>query len=155
MSDQTKARAMSWYMIAEPCKGPTKLRAPERITAAAYKATESEASVEARVTQWLTERGYNVHPLVSEVERGYRGKSRRNPPGTPDLIAVGPWEATLGFLPSKLYLEMKKAKGGRHSAEQVAMQAKLRAQGFCVFAHRSDGTDVIEQLDAWAKGGFK
>ena len=126
-------------------------------TPAEYKATESEASVEARVTQWLTERGYRVHVLVTEVERGYKGRSRRNEAGTPDLIAVRPygiavrpydWEPVL-------YLELKKAKGGRHSADQVAMQATLRAEGFCVFAHRSDGTDVIEQLEEWAKGDFR
>lgn len=132
------------------------------MTRAQYKATESETSVEARVTQWLKERGYRVHVLVTEVERGFKGKSRRNEAGTPDLLAVGAWDMFVErgqptgalWYPSKLYLELKKAKGGRHSADQVAMQATLRAEGFNVFAHRSDGTDVIGQLEAWAAGGF-
>lgn len=124
------------------------------MTRAQYRATESEASVEARVTQWLENRGYRVHVLVTEVERGYRGKSRRNEAGTPDLIAVGPWETYKNW-PAVLYLELKKAKGGRHSADQVAMQATLRRDGFIVFAHKSDGSDVIEQLEAWVKGGFR
>jgi hypothetical protein len=115
---------------------------------------ESETSVEQRVTQWLKDRGYRVHVLVTEVERGYKGRSRRNKAGTPDLIAVRGWVALSMVWPATLYLELKKANGGRHSKEQKAMQAALRAEGFCVFAHKSDGSDVIEQLEQWAKGGF-
>ena len=113
-------------------------RTGEKLTAKQYKATESEASVEARVVAYLEERGYEVFPLGSEVERGYRGRSRRNKPGTPDLMAARPNHAFL--------LEIKKAKGGRHSPVQRARQADLRLNGFAVFAHESDGTDVIEQL---------
>ena len=113
------------------------------VTPAQYRAMETEASVEERVTAWLQERGYRVHPLVTEVERGYRGKSRRNPPYTPDLIAVRVW---CTGLTKAFYLELKRANGGKHSTGQLAMAEKLRNERFQVFQHQSNGVDVIEQL---------
>lgn len=133
-----------------------KPKAKRTITPAQYRAMESEASVEARVTVWLEERGYRVHPLVTEVERGYRGKSRRNPANTPDLIAVlihgtSQWWSSIINYPRVMYLELKRAKGGRHSAGQLAMADKLRDEGFAVFQHQSNGVDVITQLEEWLR----
>jgi len=130
------------------------------ITPAQYRAMESEASVESRVTAWLEERGYEVLKLVTEVERGYRGKSRRNKPGTPDLFAVGPWQlyrvrtgkdGKCVYLPKLMFLELKRAKGGRHSKAQIDRAEELGAKGYLVFQHASNGVDVIEQLEEWLR----
>ena len=110
------------------------------MTPAEYHARELEASVENRVTAWLKARGWEVHPLVAEMPRGYRGRSRLNPPGTPDLVAIRPYR-------TPFYLELKRAKGGRHSKVQKAEAARLDKKGFFVFIHASNGVDVIEQLD--------
>ncbi len=118
------------------------------MTAKQYQSLELENSVEERVTRWLQERGWQVHPLVTEVERGYRGKSRRNPPGTPDLIAVR--RDKCEGRDQVFYLELKRAKGGKLSKFQIEEHKRLSEEGLAVFAHQSNGSDVVDQLNEFA-----
>jgi hypothetical protein len=61
-------------------------------------------------------------------------------PGVPDIFAIHYSQAC--------FLEMKKAKGGRVSADQKIMMARLDDAGaICAVAHGLE--QAIAQLEAW------